>query len=144
MNIEIELAWSAGFYDGEGCTTLTKDRYLQATVAQSNDREVLDRFANAIGVGRINGPYYSKKYPHWGKKWYWIAIGNDVDLLMEKLFPYLGNVKKAQYRKWKELSRKPHRKGYCKRDLHEMTVFNRTTDGKCKICRKVARHYFRY
>jgi hypothetical protein len=52
-----ELAWAAGFFDGEGhigASNTRRDIYL--SISQI-DRRVLDRFRDAIGVGRVYGPY---------------------------------------------------------------------------------------
>lgn len=63
-----ELAWAAGFFDGEGCVFLTKptDRSnlrIRLSISQV-DRECLDRFRSAIlGLGRVNGPYAVKGRP---------------------------------------------------------------------------------
>jgi hypothetical protein len=60
-----ELAWAAGFYDGEGCLTSCerKDRddpgfvRLKLSVKQVR-REPLERFKAAVlGLGRVSGPY---------------------------------------------------------------------------------------
>lgn len=49
-----ELAWAAGFFEGEG-TFCRK----QAQIAQ-NDLAPLSRFASAVGLGGITGPYQHK------------------------------------------------------------------------------------
>jgi hypothetical protein len=62
-----EVAWAAGFFDGEGTTgtyrdgsTTTKRCRIQISASQ-NDREVLDRFAMIVGVGKVGGPYDNVK-----------------------------------------------------------------------------------
>jgi LAGLIDADG endonuclease len=63
---EIRLAWAAGFLDGEGCIHIAKQRYrsersvtyrLGVHVTQ-NDRTVLERFREAVG---IDAPIYRLK-----------------------------------------------------------------------------------
>lgn len=54
MNRE-ELAWAAGFFDGEGTTSYERSGQhgqLRLQVGQK-DRRPLDRFQAALGVGRI-------------------------------------------------------------------------------------------
>jgi hypothetical protein len=61
---EHELAWAAGFFDGDGWAALVRDRRrtkgrAQARINQasvSGVPEVLVRFSDAVGVGRIAGP----------------------------------------------------------------------------------------
>ena len=50
-----ELAWAAGFFDGEGCCGIrSKSGNLYVHISQ-NDRKVLDRFKQAVGdVGHVN------------------------------------------------------------------------------------------
>src|ERR1700738_3888302 len=77
-----ELAWAAGFFDGEGHTSHTSRRYrkdgdsrylyhyIQAVVSQSGQTlpETLTRFHNAVsGIGVINGPYMTtrQRLPAW-------------------------------------------------------------------------------
>jgi hypothetical protein len=56
-----ELAWAAGFFDGEGCFCYSEaGRYICISIAQT-DREVLDRFRRAVGgLGNILGPYKNR------------------------------------------------------------------------------------
>ena len=65
-NKELELAWAAGFFDGEGCTCIWKgntgfnNRRVQVQIHQSSadgTPEVLKRFLEAVEVGKIYGPY---------------------------------------------------------------------------------------
>src|SRR5437773_1884658 len=54
-----ELAWAAGFFDGEGWvgTGLRSGRrYPRLAVGQTN-RFVLDQFLTTVRVGHIHGPY---------------------------------------------------------------------------------------
>lgn len=101
---EIELAWAAGFFDGEGSTyfqirTQQKGRqrqygYLAAAVHQTH-REVLDRFQEAVGLGIVYGPYKQKK-AQWNDFWRYIAHGDEADAVLKLLWPYLGSVKRDQ------------------------------------------------
>lgn len=63
---EVELAWSAGFFDGEGSVYLAKHQshagyfVLEAAITQSSwdgVPEVLQRFQRTFGIGKIYGPY---------------------------------------------------------------------------------------
>ena len=55
-----ELAWAAGFFDGEGHvgtgrpTSKRLDLYLSISQVE---RRVLDRFRAAVGCGKVDGPY---------------------------------------------------------------------------------------
>ncbi len=96
----IELAWAAGFWDGEGsCGCYRKNdgkkrkasnSYLRASVNQI-DREVLDRFCEAVGLGKVYGPYVGIT-----TQWAWQLHGEKVRLMFERLWPYLSRIKKEQ------------------------------------------------
>lgn len=71
-----ELAWAAGFFDGEGNIRAYIDKrseeyYLQIQIGQVLDDyifdhpycEVLEKFKDAVQLGRINGPYEYKSRP---------------------------------------------------------------------------------
>jgi len=54
-----QLAWAAGFFDGEGSMVAGTKRQRSVAYAQigQSDRQVLDRFCAAVGVGKVYGPY---------------------------------------------------------------------------------------
>lgn len=96
MSDALELAWAAGLFDGEGWVTHNKTLTLSIGIGQSGDSEVLDRFALAVGIGNINGPYdygYKPRYQ-------WSACGNKARAVLQQLEPYLSSIK---LRRWKEL-----------------------------------------
>lgn len=101
MNRE-ELAWAAGLFDGEGyvgCNKHTKKKYrhLRINVGQT-DTEVLCRFSDAVGLGRINGP--TKARPgHFGKKEMWTLSINgyeEVQAAVAMLWRWLSGPKRRQ------------------------------------------------
>lgn len=47
------LAWAAGFFDGEGCIYLTPDGYCVQITAFQNDPELLHRLQTILGAGEI-------------------------------------------------------------------------------------------
>ena len=96
MSEEIELAWAAGFFDGEGCTYWVKAGGIVIGVAQvgTEKPEVLIRFQAAVGgIGKIYGPYKNTKG---NPKWTFNASSRDAQAILTKLWPYLGSVKRAQ------------------------------------------------
>lgn len=95
-----ELAWAAGFFDGEGCAYVKKNTtglpYLRISMGQI-DRYVLDRFCTAVGfpVARVNGPYYNGNRsvnPLFRLQF----NGKNAILVVKLIWPYLSPVKKAQ------------------------------------------------
>jgi hypothetical protein len=97
-NNEIELAWAAGFFDGEGHVRSKKDangRRAEMQVAQKT-RECLERLQKAIGgVGTIGGPYHSRNPVYF---WY-LTKTPEVDRVLTILWPYLSGPKRTQAEK---------------------------------------------
>ena len=93
-----ELAWAAGFFDGEGtvyCRTRhQKYKYVNAEVAQ-RDRRPLDRFCAAVGLGKvIDRKGRGNTKPHY----MWVCYTQeDIKTVFEKLWPFLSDPKKEQY-----------------------------------------------
>ena len=69
---------------------MASNTYLRASVNQK-DREVLDRFCAAVGLGKIYGPYLTTTTP-----WSWQLHGDQVRLLIERLWPWLSRIKREQ------------------------------------------------
>lgn len=95
---ETELAWAAGFYDGEGSafTTSSEGYHYPRMTASQTHKEPLERFNAAIGnVGNLVGPYMNKGRR---KPIYEIRIygRNSVKIASDLLFPYLCSPKREQ------------------------------------------------
>jgi hypothetical protein len=101
-----DLAWAAGFLDGEGHFYCTKTYvvprkrgkgkrvkaypYFKIAAVQSN-RIVLDRLQRIIG-GSISGPYdYPPSEPYFS-----FCLCTNALKIFKKLYPYLSTVKRFQ------------------------------------------------
>lgn len=96
-----ELAWAAGFFDGEGHVSFNHRKNtrskggLRFTVAQA-DRAVLDRMQRALGIGRVKGPYGPYKTqtkPFWI---YMVGSFEEVQAAIAMMWSFLSPVKRAQ------------------------------------------------
>lgn len=76
---EFELAWAAGFFDGEGCVTLDKRSGQPVISIAQIDREVLDRFPNS-----------KSQYK------YQCSRLDDVRQVVSLLHPYLSKIKREK------------------------------------------------
>jgi hypothetical protein len=92
-----ELAWAAGFFDGEGWTNHAK-RGVRARINQADScgvPEVLIKFRRIVGAGRINGPQVID-----GKKdlYRWEATSRaDVAQVAARIGPWLCETKRRQF-----------------------------------------------
>lgn len=94
-----ELAWAAGFYDGEGSTSVATVkqssgktyRYIKMSVSQ-NEREPLERFMAAVGEGKIVGPYKGRPRIH-----HWNVVGAGASRTYSRIEPFLSGPKRRQF-----------------------------------------------
>lgn len=99
---QTELAWAAGFFDGEG-TTCVSGYTIKLSITQAGEYAVasLTRFSNAVGgLGAIGGPYEHKPGPNGKprKPMYYLNITGfeKVQAVIAMLWKYLGTQKKLQ------------------------------------------------
>lgn len=103
---QIERAWAAGFFDGEGYIAFRyastgKGRWYRRIEIQVTqcDPFVLERFARAVGVGRVYGPYEAGRKANHSPQWkYQIAGGPTVKSVIDQLKDFLSPVKLEQAR----------------------------------------------
>ncbi len=103
-----QLAWAAGFTDGEGCFYLhsksskarpNRTPELRFEIGQI-DTQALERFRLALPFGApINGPYDNKNHPESKAKPFYTYMLNgfeDVQAITALLWTWLGPVKRQQ------------------------------------------------
>lgn len=95
-----DLAWAAGLFDGEGSTLSTGPWDTpQVVVPQSGPEdaapEVLTRFHHVFALGSINGPHMSSRQAE-KPKWRYVASGPRALTVLDRLWPFLGAVKRQQ------------------------------------------------
>lgn len=96
-----ELAWAAGFFDGEGSVSIRVDKRpgrkpaLQLSIEQ-NDPRPLHRFALAVGHGRVTCRKAIR--PPARKVMYRVAMGHAATVsTIIALWPWLSEPKREQY-----------------------------------------------
>jgi hypothetical protein len=102
----IEIAWAAGFLDGEGNFNSYRQRtaatYRYRIQCTQVARQPLDRLQVALG-GKVYGPYgpyASNKQAYFQ----WTVEGESARGATEKLMPYLCDVKAEQARSAMEVA----------------------------------------
>ena len=106
LGLELELAWAAGFFDGEGSTGAGLDRpsgsvrifasVPQASASAEGAPVVLRRFHRAVGsLGRVGSPHLDRRS---GTHLYQWRTDNfeEVQAVVALLWSHLGPVKRAQ------------------------------------------------
>lgn len=148
-----ELAWAAGFFDGEGCVVRYRATQRPAKNPRKQHREfkramicmgqihpeVLERFRAAVGRGNVRGPYPAKRKNESAIWQFSTASFESVQAIMCMLWPWLGTVKRQQFLKamrevrehqqWVEATRHQCVRGH---DLREHGRLRK--DGKARAC----------
>jgi hypothetical protein len=94
--METEVAWAAGFFEGEGSIFPKRGkihaRYVHMSLGQKCEERVV-RFQAALGTGHVLGPYMEGTY------WVWKATDKrSVRRAMNLMWPYFGPTIKARLR----------------------------------------------
>jgi hypothetical protein len=102
-----ELAWAAGFFDGEGNIRAKRVRWrtrsyvYPAIFIPQIHPYALERFQHAVGCGKVSGPYTSSQRDGIIRQpqWYYQTYGfKEVQPVVIAIWPWLGPVKRAQAR----------------------------------------------
>src|SRR5687767_13217541 len=93
-----EIAWAAGLFEGEGCTT--KSGGVLVARLNSTDEETPMRFCRPVRAGKVYGPYDRTDRDGYMRKPMWIWVASSVDALeaVRLLMPWLGRRRAARAR----------------------------------------------
>lgn len=90
---QIEDAWFAGLFEGEGCIAWHDARSVQIEL-RSTDEDVVRRVLEIAGVGTVTGPYVQNGHkPAWNWK---AGSACDVAWVLDRLIPMLGLRRQAR------------------------------------------------
>lgn len=134
--VKTELAWAAGFFDGEGNVGCTKNNVIRLKVSQI-DRQVLDRFKATIGFGII---YLEPRTTVAGNPvWtYRVTSFAGVQQICADLWSWLSPVKRKQFKQALLQARSIRKKWQrCAAIGHTIkNVNNKPKQFYCYTCRK--------
>ncbi len=150
-----QLAWAAGFFDGEGHTNTKTRKNPSLSIAQVDVR-LLQRFQRAVlDLGHINGPY--KYTPRQQPHYQWNTHKREhVQAVIVMLWEWLGQYKRDQAMKALQQLAVPNKKPgtkmkrWCKRG-HQLGVTRYVTPGghndgcyKCRNARNIKYYAAKY
>lgn len=96
MATDLDIAWCAGLYEGEGCVIYGASHKGPIRVRiSSTDRDVLLLAQARSGVGAVSGPYPPNGF---GKKDFhnWTVNGHAAVDLLHAMAPWLGERRRAR------------------------------------------------
>ncbi len=142
-----EVYWAAGIFEGEGSISCTA-KSRGSIAIEMTDRDILERFAEAVGVGKVTGP--RNRGPNRKPIYLWAAYNRaDWEALLRLFYPLLGERRRAQADNLLSLlriQRPMHRLvigGTCREGhlLTEETLYVNPNRGykHCKVCRQAER-----
>lgn len=91
-----EWAWAAGLYEGEGSVTKGKHGTTYTVSMGMTDEDIVHRFHQIIGCGKVYGPYQPKRK---GSKLFWRWSVSDKEGTLrfaERILKWLGPRRQAQ------------------------------------------------
>lgn len=91
-----EVAWAAGFFEGEGTITMSGARLVCRL--NNTDPEPVYRFAQIVRFGEIYGPYHYEQRDGHKRKPFWVWLAEEYDALevIELLWPWLSGRRRGQ------------------------------------------------
>ena len=96
MTEEIAVAWAAGLFEGEGCITFdSRSPNHRRIRIKMTDRDVMQKFVDIVGYGKLGGPYMEGKpgTPRAKHKPYWswgTGKRSEVLRILKMFVPYFG------------------------------------------------------
>ena len=98
---EIDIAWAAGLFEGEGSLSLTpvKNRPNSIKVSASlsmTDKDVVEKFQSVVNFGKVKGPY-QPQVKTYKVRWVWeVQNQPEVLKLIELFLPFFGERRLAK------------------------------------------------
>lgn len=97
MATELEIAWAAGFFDGEGSISIRRGKLSASPYGRRNygiyirvaqvDRSPLDQLTRIFGTGSVS---QSRKYTETRAPYHdWCAAGSSAGMIIARMLPYL-------------------------------------------------------
>lgn len=101
---DIDIAWAAGLFEGEGSWCVTRQGYARAALS-STDHDVAARFVAIVGVGSFYGPCFGRP-PSRKPYWRWTATNpQDFVHFAQLVEGQLGQRRLARLNEIRETSR---------------------------------------
>lgn len=99
-----EVAWAAGIFEGEGCFS-GNGKNIMISLAMC-DKDVVDRFAAVVGLGKVSPKKMPLAKPHWKPQWQWYFNSYDqLEELALLIEPWLGERRLAKLEELREKRR---------------------------------------
>jgi hypothetical protein len=133
---EIDWAWFAGVFEGEGTITFAGRKRNQVQLRISMTDEDVVRRCHEIAGGYFRSERHREK--RYKPFWRWeIGGAQKVSEVLDRIEPYLGKRRWARAQEAREKIAATRKQGFCKRG-HDLSVTRYTApcgSTECNICR---------
>lgn len=98
---EIQVAWFAGLFEGEGCLGYYPDKRRPSTGSvrlyiESTDKDIIDKLTPLWG-GKVWESNYPSKPAHCKDSWRWgVSTRQGVRDIIKEIYPYLSDRRRAK------------------------------------------------
>ena len=84
VNKDLQIAWAAGLFEGEGYITRNKG-YPKIGLTMT-DKDVVNKFVALFALGKVR----TRERPPCKTQYEWQISGKQCKVILEQLLPYLG------------------------------------------------------
>lgn len=92
---DVQVAWLAGLFEGEGCVS-RKGKTRIGLHVQMTDHDIIQRLREITGVGHVFGPLKTQK-AHYKPTWVWaVQVDSRARQIAALLYPQLGIRRRAK------------------------------------------------
>ena len=92
MKTDVDVAWAAGLFEGEGCIHNRGSHSIAVSISMT-DLDVLEKLSGIYG-GKVTP--LKVREEHWKPSWIWYLYGMNAKNFLEDVMPYLGSRRKAR------------------------------------------------
>jgi hypothetical protein len=142
---ELEIAWFAGLFEGEGCITFAGVNKTQVRLLiPSVDRDVIEKVRAVTGIGTIYTQNYTTPVNHLSGVIHRWQAGRFIEnqALLRLILPHMSQRRSTKIQEALAIAPHPYKRGprtrrqYCDRG-HELAGDNLSQGTRCKACRNL-------
>jgi hypothetical protein len=133
-SLDIEWAWFAGLFEGEGHIGLVGANSVSLRINMT-DRDVLERVCALVGGSIVT----LAKVNEQKQRWCWQVVREDrVRVALERMKPYLMSRRLARLEEAERRLAQVRRHGYCHKGhrLDAVNLLISPTSRRCRICQR--------
>lgn len=105
---EVDVAWFAGLFEGEGTFMIVKEKYAACIRINMTDLDVLEKVQSLFG-GKVSVSYEAKD--NWKKCYSWTTTIAEAERIVPLIYPYLMGRRRQRADQWLSLRENVRKSG---------------------------------